>query len=569
MIESFHVTDDDKRIAFFAGLVTSAFALAEAMSSSIWGRFSDRFGRKPILLSGLAGTGISMLLFGFSFRLEVALLARFLGGLLNGNIGVLQTTVAEVVTNENHQGVAFALMPTIWCIGAVLGSWVGGILADPVHSYPDLFPPGGLFEKFPYLLPNLVCAGIVVMSILVGLLFLEETHEDLQDKRDTGLQIGHWIEDKIRKRSSGEGFGSTTGGLGETLVLLAEGEQPPDYRSTAPSPDMQPTPLASPPPYHSIEVSDVEFRLNEQSLEAASNDNEIARQEASVWQNLNFQLVLNITGYGILAYHTISAEQLIPILFSLPESAGESHLPFWFTGGFALQTKTIGSILAVQGAIQVVATLVVFPYVQKKLGTLATFRMVVLAYPLLYILVPYLTLVPVTLRMPAIYAILVFKVTAQAFAFPSNNIMLANATPKRALGTFNGFAQSSASLARAIGPSLSGLLQAAGLARGMLGLPWWFNASIALIGAILSLFMVDRKPKPKTSEKLGPGATAESASPVTVTEVNAALVAADSASAPEESVMARPTSPLLVRLSLDIRREAREPRRSSKRASRG
>lgn len=100
MVESFHITNDKERIALYAGMVTSVFALAESMSSSIWGRLSDKYGRKPILLCGLIGTGISMMIFGFAKDLQTALIARALGGLLNGNIGVLQTTVAEVVTDS-------------------------------------------------------------------------------------------------------------------------------------------------------------------------------------------------------------------------------------------------------------------------------------------------------------------------------------------------------------------------------------------------------------------------------------------------------------------------------------
>lgn len=123
MVQSFHATQDEKQITFYAGLVTSAFAFAEALSSMIWGSLSDRIGRKPVLLTGLAGTGLSMLLFGFSTSLPLAVIARFLGGLLNGyalvphlrlprnpvpltscsNIGVIQTTVAEVVRVESHQ----------------------------------------------------------------------------------------------------------------------------------------------------------------------------------------------------------------------------------------------------------------------------------------------------------------------------------------------------------------------------------------------------------------------------------------------------------------------------------
>ena len=84
MIESFNITEDHNRISMYAGMVTSAFAFAEFSTGVLWGRLSDVIGRKPILLTGLAGTGLSMVLFGFAPNLQVALLARAMGGLLNG-----------------------------------------------------------------------------------------------------------------------------------------------------------------------------------------------------------------------------------------------------------------------------------------------------------------------------------------------------------------------------------------------------------------------------------------------------------------------------------------------------
>ena len=309
MIESFHITDDDKRIALYAGMVTSAFALAEALSSSIWGRLSDRFGRKPILLFGLAGTGLSMLVFGFAQSLPTALIARALGGLLNGNIGVLQTTVAEVVKNEAHQGIAFAIMPTIWCVGSVIGSAVGGGLADPVRSYPGMFKPGTILDRYPYLLPNLVCACVVVIGIVVGILFLEETHEDMQDRKDFGLQAGNWIEGWFSMRPREDRFGQKDGRTTETLVLLQDGDQPPDYKSAASSPGLQATAVGLPPPYQSIDSLDQhtdnerEFAMAIESgeIERASRNDTAMRCASGVWHALNTQLVLNIVGYGILA----------------------------------------------------------------------------------------------------------------------------------------------------------------------------------------------------------------------------------------------------------------------------
>lgn len=84
MIEDFNITDDTNKIAVYAGMVTSAFTLAEFSTGVLWGRLSDKIGRKPVLLTGLIGTALSVLAFGFAPNLPVALFARALGGLLNG-----------------------------------------------------------------------------------------------------------------------------------------------------------------------------------------------------------------------------------------------------------------------------------------------------------------------------------------------------------------------------------------------------------------------------------------------------------------------------------------------------
>lgn len=79
------------------------FALGEFAAGMWWGRISDKFGRKPVLIGGLIGTLVSMMIFGFAKSYPVALLARAAGGLLNGNIGVIQTTLAELVPRKENQ----------------------------------------------------------------------------------------------------------------------------------------------------------------------------------------------------------------------------------------------------------------------------------------------------------------------------------------------------------------------------------------------------------------------------------------------------------------------------------
>jgi hypothetical protein len=176
-------------------------------------------------------------------------------------------------------------------------------------------------------------------------------------------------------------------------------------------------------------------------------------------------------------------------MFSAPLATTEPQLPFKFQTGFNLDAATVGTILSWQGGLQIVAQLAIFPAINHRYGSLFTFRIAVLGYPLLYFLVPYLGLVPAHLRYPAIGAMLLWKVTAQSFAFPSNNIMLADAAPAlTVLGTLNGVAASSASLARACGPLVSGAAQAKGAALGYSGLAWWTCAAVAVAGAVVSMY---------------------------------------------------------------------------------
>lgn len=81
---------------------------------------------------------------------------------------------------------AYAVMPFVWSIGTIIGPAIGGLLAKPADSYPSLFSANGLFGKFPYLLPNLVCSFLLLLSIAGSWLFLQETHPGLQHQNAAG-----------------------------------------------------------------------------------------------------------------------------------------------------------------------------------------------------------------------------------------------------------------------------------------------------------------------------------------------------------------------------------------------
>lgn len=180
----------------------------------------------------------------------------------------------------------------------------------------------------------------------------------------------------------------------------------------------------------------------------------------------------------------------MPVFLSEPVSHAPVTLPFRFTGGFGLSTKAIGFMLSVQGVYSMIAQLFIFPFVAKRFGTLRTFRFVVLTWPVLYALVPYVVLLPRSLQTIGVYLCLLWKITFHVLAFPSNAILLTNSAPSTlVLGVINGVAASTASLARACGPTVTGMVHAWGLEFGSTGLAWWVSGIVCAIGAIESLWM--------------------------------------------------------------------------------
>ncbi|CAM9718286.1 unnamed protein product, partial [Laminaria digitata] len=61
-----------------------------------------------------------------------------------------------------------------WSVGLVIGSGLGGLLAEPAKHYPALFSESGLFGRFPYLLPNILGASLALIGLFL-VFFLVET----------------------------------------------------------------------------------------------------------------------------------------------------------------------------------------------------------------------------------------------------------------------------------------------------------------------------------------------------------------------------------------------------------
>lgn len=102
-----------------------------------WGMLSDKYGRKPIVLYGILATIPATLLFGFSKSFALALLARTVSGLFNGNVSVIRTMVADSVTERGQQAKAFSVMPFIGNAGSILGPVIGGAYIPTLLALVD------------------------------------------------------------------------------------------------------------------------------------------------------------------------------------------------------------------------------------------------------------------------------------------------------------------------------------------------------------------------------------------------------------------------------------------------
>ncbi|RWA04555.1 hypothetical protein EKO27_g10552 [Xylaria grammica] len=441
---------NDQDASFYAGLLISAFSLTEALMGMYWGGLSDRIGRKPVLILGCLGTMFSMILVGFATNIWVALLGRAFGGLLNGNIGVIQTMVGELVTKPEHEPRAFAVMPFVWSMGTIIGPAIGGIFADPHQSWPGIFTQESWFTTFPYLLPNAICATLLLVSIVLGWLLLEETHPDMQPR--VLLPDTTYVTDETP--------------LLETSDAL---KQPPvDLRAET---------------YGSFRGRE---SLDLHSETRLTKDFE-SEKPSSIFNKHTMALIISLS---IFTYHSMTYDHLMPIFFEdkraqFGDMFAAALNPFYSPGGLGLSMQKVGMILAVNGAIALFVQVIVFPLAAERIGVFRLFLFVTALHPIAYLIVPYLIYVPDAILFPAIYFCLTVRNLLSIVLYPLLLILIKEATPSPdMLGKVNGLAASAGAACRMIAPPVAGYLYSFGSQVDCTAIAWYGSAFVAAIGAI-------------------------------------------------------------------------------------
>ncbi|KAI8988146.1 major facilitator superfamily domain-containing protein [Mycotypha africana] len=170
MLKDFHLSDDEKQIGSYAGWITSMFFVAQFCTAIIWGKISDRYGRRTVLLTGLLGNAISSCLFGMSKSLSWAIASRTLCGIMNGNAGAARSMVNEI-TDKTNKAKAFSLFGFCWGLGMI-----GGYLVKPAEHFPIIFGNSEFFKAYPYSLPCFAASTASIFGFSIGYFFLKESN---------------------------------------------------------------------------------------------------------------------------------------------------------------------------------------------------------------------------------------------------------------------------------------------------------------------------------------------------------------------------------------------------------
>ncbi|KAJ7284430.1 major facilitator superfamily multidrug-resistance, DHA1 sub-family [Mycena rebaudengoi] len=165
---------DESQTGYFAGLIESIFFLTECLTVVYFGRASDRYGRRPVLLLGPLGLALSMVGFGLSKRFWSLVVFRCFQGAFNGNLGVAKSVMAEISDSTNIAQM-YTYLPFTWTIGATIGPLIGGTLANPAAHWPNSLGKIDFLREYPYFLPCFVAGLLAFLAFVTAFLALKET----------------------------------------------------------------------------------------------------------------------------------------------------------------------------------------------------------------------------------------------------------------------------------------------------------------------------------------------------------------------------------------------------------
>lgn len=345
---------DISQVGLYVGLIASSFALAQFATNFFWGWLSDRVGRKPVVMLGTLLTAACFSAFGFCRTLWQAIIIQALMGLVNGNSGVISTCLGEI-TDRSNQSAAFVYLPVIYGLGGITGPALGGLLVMEQNPFNrDQKNP------FPYLLPNLFSAAILMIDLVLTAIFLEESLEgakELPPLKERAESLFSWL------------WQFTGGSQSPTYLRRHLLRRPHPQRSTSGGIDGD----AAHDSEDDDDASESRSLLSMPDLFPHTNGPGLTSKEI-----LNRDTIVLLSTYLIFQLSNISFNSLYPIFGAAPEPTGRGLSP-----------EEIGLSLSFAGIVTIVFQVLVFGKLKEKMGNKVTYRVGLFGFFLAMMMMPW------------------------------------------------------------------------------------------------------------------------------------------------------------------------------------
>lgn len=188
----FKITDNRTDAGYYAGLISSSFMFGRALGSFYWGNFIDKHGRRKGMIISIVNIALSSLLLGFCTDYYLLLLLRFVCGFFAPIPAIGKTIVSEICVKQNSAK-GMATLVSGWYIGQIIGNLVGGMFSHPEEIG---LVNTGLLVDYPYLLPNLICSLVAIISLILCIYYLKETLEISQISTSTSTSLDAGLSNK-------------------------------------------------------------------------------------------------------------------------------------------------------------------------------------------------------------------------------------------------------------------------------------------------------------------------------------------------------------------------------------
>jgi hypothetical protein len=333
-----------------------------------------------------------------------------------------------------------------------------------------------MWDKYPFLLPNLVVVIFLLGSGMIGFFFLDEVHPKFRTQIDIGRRLVRSFSNILIGRA-----------WNDQIIGYAAVE------SDGPSMELK-----------QISPSELDGSESEES-------------KTPLPPAFSGQVMLQILSSAILGFMKIATLAMIPIFLATPLESPQTRTPvatrniLSIKGGFELDTTSTSNVLLSQAIATILSQILAVPGIISRMGALHSYRMILVLLCFTFFLMPFSAALPAWAGMPAILlALWVYALgnglatTASAILYAPSQALnpcrkrlkdlcrITNTAPSPVhLARINGASASLGCLARTFGPAVSGVLYRWGLQIGCIGLPFWSLSAIMGVGFGVSFLLRD------------------------------------------------------------------------------